>query len=222
MMRSGSMKKRKMKLLSKKGKLYVVGPDGGYSEPWVGPLGLYDLVWEYKEADTVLFTGGSDISPELYGEANAHSWPAPQRDQFEVPYFHRAVEDGKAIIGICRGAQLVCALTGGKLFQHVDGHVGSHPMHTDDGRVMRTSSLHHQLMRPAGEFRLLAWSENRGGNTYLNEEHHDYGHPDSDKDPEVILHPKIRALGIQGHPEMLAYDHPTNDYFRSLAKTYIL
>lgn len=204
--------------MRKKGKLYVVGFNGGYSEPWEY---IYDVVGSYERADTILFTGGADISPGLYGERNICSGPIFARDKLEVPYYYRAVKDGKAILGICRGAQLVTALHGGKLFQHVEGHIGRHNMTTTDGEILPVSSLHHQMMRPSGNFKLLAWSMNRGGRSYLNEDNPDYGHPDSDKDPEVVLYPDIRALAIQGHPEQMNPVCDTNEYFRKLAKEHL-
>jgi GMP synthase-like glutamine amidotransferase len=199
-------------------KLYVIGTDGGYSTPW---LSLFELTKDPLQADVVLFTGGSDISPELYGEENKFSHPYPERDQFEVPWYQWAVQNDKAIIGICRGAQLVCALSGGKLYQDVSGHTVAHKIVTDDGRVMGMSSVHHQMMRPAGNYVLLAWSEKRS-HYYRTGDNATNTRSDLDVDPEIVWYPDIKALCIQGHPEFM---NPATDgvkYCLELAQRFII
>ena len=66
-----------------------------------------------------LFTGGHDVDPSLYGEEkNALCGPAcMERDRLEQTVFCMAWEDRKAVLGICRGLQLINVLMGGTLFQ---------------------------------------------------------------------------------------------------------
>ena len=109
--------------------------------------------FEFEPDDVVLFGGGADISPTIYNHsvstftgASAH---LSFRDSNEVRHFRQAVKTGCGIIGICRGAQLACAMSGGSLIQHVDNHSGGdHTMKTHDGRVIMVSSVHHQMMNP--------------------------------------------------------------------------
>lgn len=66
-----------------------------------------------------LFTGGHDVDPSLYGEEKTGlCGPAcMERDRLEQNVFRMAWEDHKAVLGICRGLQLINVLMGGTLFQ---------------------------------------------------------------------------------------------------------
>ncbi len=201
--------------------MYVVGGSLGYYKPWAS---MFSMTPNVEEAHCLLFTGGEDIDPSWYGEKNRSSHPNKARDDREVPYFRWAVAKNKPMIGICRGAQLFTALTGGKLYQHVTGHArgGGHMMQTSDGRQLPVSSLHHQMCRPAGKYELLAWSEHLSDG-YPTEEDVDNAVPECAKgDPEVFWIPKVKALCIQGHPEFMDTNCKTNKYFRELADQYIV
>lgn len=216
----------KVKVAKKEGPrrpfLYVVGPQKGYSAPFKP---IFELTMNPGQAEVVLFTGGEDINPELYGEKNVHSgWVNPERDNYEVNAFKIFKREKIPMIGICRGAQLLTALNGGKLYQHVNGHaIGRrHEILTDDGRRYPMTSLHHQMMRPAGEYKIIAWTGNLS-NVYLTGDDGDHNvEPEREIDPEIVWYPGIRALCIQGHPEMMETDCPTNDYVRELAEKYII
>jgi GMP synthase-like glutamine amidotransferase len=201
--------------------LYVVGGDHGYYRPWASVFAMADSP---EEAQACLFTGGEDISPELYGEKNVASYPNPRRDAYEVQYFEYFKERKVPMIGICRGAQLICALNGGTLFQDVPNHVGEHVMVTEEGREYEVSSCHHQMLRPKGNYRVIAWSPEKL-DYYTHEKggkkHTIHENPQG-KDPEVVYYNDLRALCIQGHPEFMPTNHITNDYFRLLARQLLL
>ena len=64
----------------------------------------------------ILLTGGQDVDPELYGE---HPLPecgkiSPHRDRTDRIVFQYAMERDLPLLGICRGAQLINVLLGGK------------------------------------------------------------------------------------------------------------
>ena len=70
--------------------------------------------------DGLLFTGGQDIFPGIYGEeTSALCGPVcAERDEMESWLFSKAVLTmDKPAFGICRGIQLFNALLGGKLYQ---------------------------------------------------------------------------------------------------------
>lgn len=78
-----------------------------------------------KIADAIVFSGGEDINPNLYG-ADFH--PTVQgvsfeRDEFERKLFEKAVEKKIPILGICRGMQLINSLMGGDLYQDINSEV---------------------------------------------------------------------------------------------------
>ena len=68
--------------------------------------------------DGFLFTGGHDVSPELYGEKpieNICSYK--MRDDMEGIVLEKAIETDKPVLGICRGIQFINAALGGTLYQ---------------------------------------------------------------------------------------------------------
>lgn len=72
-----------------------------------------------------LFTGGHDVDPSLYGEEKTGlCGPAcMERDRLEQTVFRMAWEDHKAVLGICRGLQLINVLMGGTLFQDLSSQI---------------------------------------------------------------------------------------------------
>ncbi len=149
------------------------------------------------------------------------------RDQAEAKLFAKAVDAGLVILGVCRGAQLGCALSGGILIQDVSGHGIDHMVTTIDGRSFRSSSLHHQMMYPWDvEHELIAWcnypkSEDYVGLTDIEMEKwptQQYDTKDLPIEPEIVWFPKTKCLGIQGHPEMMDSDCIFNQYLQNLVK----
>lgn len=202
-----------------KKKLFVADYKG-YAEPW---LGLFVLTDNIKDADCLMLTGGEDINPANYGEKPGSHTYFSNRDRYELAFCQIAQDKNIPIIGICRGAQQLCALAGGKLIQHVSGHHHTHPITTDRGATLSMSSLHHQMMRPEGtDHHLIAWASGLS-HTYLNGDDEEiYGqNAHLEHEPEIVFFPKVRGLAIQGHPEMMRRDHPTVAYCNKLAQEYL-
>jgi gamma-glutamyl-gamma-aminobutyrate hydrolase PuuD len=157
------------------------------------------------EYDAIVIEGGADIHPSLYNNPNTDSHVADtpsRRDIIEREAINDAISKGALIIGICRGAQLACALAGGRLVQHVNNHGGSHPVVTNDGKIFNVSSVHHQQMYPWDvEHDMLAWSTDKFSDCYrgygINMDKHQV-------EPEAVYFPKIKALAFQWHPEWYA------------------
>jgi anthranilate/para-aminobenzoate synthase component II len=107
------------------------------------------------------------------------------------------------MIGVCRGAQMMCAFAGGYLIQHVRGHQTDHFITTSEGDTFRTTSCHHQMMYPYNiPHEMLAWSTENRSTIYEGEIGEDLSdRMASRKEPEVVYYPTIRGLAIQGHPE---------------------
>lgn len=204
--------------------------------PWhsevvrVSGLNSFDhLLNIYKDAKILAcFGGGADVHPSLYGHVNIASGVGPKpsyRDIAEQVMFNKLVNLKIPIFGICRGAQLVCALSGGALIQDVSNHATgrTHPIITKDGREILMSSYHHQMMMPMKvEHELVAWSTNLSSNI---------GAWDSrkmvvpkefwDKEPEIVYFPKVNALAVQGHPEFMSMDSEATCYTRELIQQYL-
>lgn len=187
-------------------KLLFVPDSRGYAQPF---LGIFNLTSDPETADVLMLTGGADILPKWYGEKpHFTSYHSPTRDEYEKYFFDMFKAQDKPILGICRGAQFLCAMAGGKLVQDVTGHHGSHDLHTYDGHTMRTSSIHHQMMRPENtKHQLLAWSDQRSSH-YKNGDDEDVYNGVLEREPEVIYFEDVRGFGIQGHPEAMYEDAP--------------
>lgn len=69
--------------------------------------------------DGFLFSGGHDVSPELYGEEKLPECAVccPERDAMERRLLPAALKRNRAVLGICRGIQLINAVLGGTLYQ---------------------------------------------------------------------------------------------------------
>jgi gamma-glutamyl-gamma-aminobutyrate hydrolase PuuD len=77
--------------------------------------------------DGLVFSGGSDLDPELYGE-QAHpetdGW-VRERDDFELGLMQAALARDVPLLAICRGSQVLNVALGGDLEQHVPDRVNT-------------------------------------------------------------------------------------------------
>jgi putative glutamine amidotransferase len=86
-----------------------------------------DAVEETLDAlDGLLFSGGADLDPDLYG---AEQHPAtdgvrPERDRAELALLEAALERDMPVLAVCRGSQVFNVARGGDLVQHLPDVVG--------------------------------------------------------------------------------------------------
>lgn len=155
--------------------------------------------------DGIIFTGGSDVNPELYGERpHATCYVKPERDQAELLLLHAAIELRLPILGICRGMQLMSVAYGGRLHQHLPdvlGHNNHRPIdgakfgqhavtvtpgcraQTIIGDSLIVNSFHHQGVADPGRLRPTGWCP-------------------EDNLIEIVEDPDLPfAIGVQWHPE---------------------
>ena len=121
--------------------------------------------------DGVLFSGGADINPALYGqEKDALCGKLDdRRDEAELRLFRMVMEKELPILGICRGTQLLNVALGGSLIQHIPGHVGTtHAVSVEKDSLLypvtgdrcRVNSGHHQVIdRPGQGLNVIARNE---------------------------------------------------------------
>ena len=172
---------------------------------------------ELKEGDILLLHGGSDIHPGYYGKgrsslSGASRLPS-ERDRTEWALMTKAKAMNIPIIGICRGAQFLCAMQGGILFQHVTGHGGTHFVEVKNHKPFITNSIHHQMMQPAGNFEIIAglYNESKRSREYWDVcVEQDVNIAEVEVEPEFVYYPDIKGFAIQWHPEMMAHDTPAN------------
>lgn len=160
------------------------------------------------DADLVVFGGGSDVNPALYGEEPHPSvhWN-DERDTADMKLYLECLEKGVPMLGVCRGAQFLHVMNGGKLIQHLDNHHGDHKIYDVHGRawIDKVSSVHHQAVRPDSSLGItLLATSNKSDVRWYN---------DKDKDPrdgpsmdvEAFLYRDTCCIGVQGHPEYVGY-----------------
>lgn len=97
----------------------------------------------------VLLTGGQDVSPALYGET---ALPVcgelcPARDSMERELLNQALARDLAVLGICRGMQLLNAALGGALYQDLPAQRPSDCGHHMEAPYDREA---HRAVLPGG------------------------------------------------------------------------
>lgn len=179
---------------------------------------------DIKYADAVVFTGGEDVCPLFYGEEEVH--PSTrynyERDMLEAHIFTKARARGLPMFGICRGAQLLTVLNGGKLYQHVTYHAISsrHSITTADKKKLDVTSTHHQMMKPwKTEHELIAWSTYPLSTTYQDGELNESEEPVVE--PEIVYYPKTLSMACQYHPEYMEKESQGYKYYQSLIEEYL-
>lgn len=163
-----------------------------------------EIVKNLEDADLVVFEGGEDVSPFLYGEPSHPSTHTnKERDMYELRIFRRAQELGKKCLGICRGNQFLCVMNEGLLVQHQENPSFLHKIKTYDGKEIEMTSTHHQAAFPfnlsKNEYKILGWTENMLN--FHQDGNQQEMHPE--KECEVVYYPRTNCLGIQPHPEMM-------------------
>jgi gamma-glutamyl-gamma-aminobutyrate hydrolase PuuD len=213
--------------------LYWVGGGTGQTDPFTDLFKTHKEVTKKEDMtdpDSVLVLwGGDDISPSLYGHLPGKHTNSTtnlsSQDKLEMSVFLRAVELNIPILGICRGAQLACALSGGTLYQHVDNHEQGHNVECSDleGKVtiMHASSIHHQMMNPTTVYhKVLAVASPK-----LSQKHFSGGNDMDLKveyEPEVVFFPHTQSLAIQPHPEFMNPSSAFVEYSRMLTKKLLI
>lgn len=185
---------------------------------WIDEIEIVDSI---TKADIVIFTGGPDVSPEIYGESKHHHLTNVNihRDKVDQAFFLKAKAKNKFLIGVCRGAHFLSSMSGGKVIQHVNNHArkDGHEIKTIEGDVHFITSTHHQMMYPysAKKYEILAVSSPMLSDCFFRNNIHVYPMVE---EPEVVYYPETRALCIQGHPELMAKEEAVIEYLNKLIK----
>lgn len=183
-------------------RFHLTAPDNNVSE-LIKRRG-HTVVGAFQDKfDGLVIPGGADISTSLYGDEKlGQTWSNFKNDAPEI-FKIRAMPKRFPKIGICRGAQMLNAINGGKMWQHVDNHGRAHEMQLGTGEIIMTTSVHHQMMIPGPNVAMLATSREA-------DKKHKYGvyersvatKPGRDFDePEMMYYPQTNSYCVQGHPE---------------------
>lgn len=195
--------------------VYVVGGDVNYAN-WFDD---YKITKKLEDSDLVIFTGGEDVHPSLYGEpVGKRTYCNLKRDLAEKKIFEKAKALKIPMIGICRGSQFLCVMNGGKLVQHQNNPEYIHDVKTAYHGTLKITSTHHQAAYPFNlskyEYNIIGWTEN------LSEFHLDGNDNElkPEKECEIVEYYRSKSLGIQGHPEHLSYQKDYPESINTLKK----
>lgn len=195
----------------RRNKVYIVGTDYAIARMYQSKHFL--VVNSIRAADIVQFTGGSDVSPELYGEkTHPLTLNNPVRDKKEKEVFEWCVENDKAMVGICRGGQFLNVMNGGKMWQHIDNHaIGStHEAYNPiTGLRFQVTSTHHQMMRPDLEKGEVILGANLTTMVQTATETLKLNGPDI----EAVWYKDTKCFCYQPHPEYMAGKGACRDFF---------
>lgn len=169
---------------------------------------LVDLV------DGVLISGGDDIDPSTYGDANTDSVKVNQAaDKFEIAVVEAARRQDKPVLAICRGLQLLNVALGGTLEQEVTSAGGVHDLISDDHEEMN-ARRHVVVFEPGSLLAGMYGTDEVKVNTLhhqglarLADEMVIEGRTDDGLVEAARCEGDWWALGVQWHPERLDGDH---------------
>jgi putative glutamine amidotransferase len=175
--------------------------------------------------DGLVFAGGGDIDPAVYGSSAHPSIDRvdPVRDTFELELAQKVFGSTIPVLGICRGFQLLAVASGGDLIIHIPDEIGEEIKHkaTNGGSIkhyvqvelqsrlaiitgstkFEVESMHHQAVREVSmDWRVMAKSED-GLIEALEYKNHRW------------------MISVLWHPEMSLEDSNHQNIFRALVES---
>ncbi|MEY2591541.1 MAG: putative glutamine amidotransferase [Acidimicrobiaceae bacterium] len=203
---------------------YVTAVAAAGGMPFVLPiLDPTDAADAVEGLDAILFAGGGDIDPVLYGAVAAPEVAGVdrRRDLYELELLHAALERHHPVLGVCRGLQVINVALGGTLVQHLPdvsavshrdvsrAREPAHPVSVAPDNVLiellgsttiDVNTLHHQAVDVIGRDLVVAARA-------------------ADGTVEALTSAEGRRLvGVQWHPELLTHDGVSAKLFRWLVE----
>ena len=183
----------------------------------------------YERLDGVFLAGGVDIDPSSYKEdkLDVCGRTDPDRDRVELMLTRWAIEEGKPVLGVCRGMQVINVACGGSLLQdvaHASDRFAKHDYYPTQG--FARDHLAHAAMVAPGSYLQRVYGE---GPIEVNSMHHQGIAKLGDGLAATIHAPDELIEGIEGtgenflvgvqwHPEMLIErDAGTRRLFREFS-----
>jgi putative glutamine amidotransferase len=184
---------------------YVQAVEDAGGRPLVVPPSEEGVEETLDVLDGLIFSGGADLDPELYGdEAHEETFGVdPVRDKAELALLTAALERDLPVLAICRGSQVLNVGLGGDLEQHIPDQLG----HEGHKEVAGTFSEHPVEVLPGTRLHGVL-----GDGTEIKSHHHQgfrklgTGLREAarahDGTLEAVEDPTRRfALGVLWHPE---------------------
>lgn len=134
--------------------------NAGAAAVFIGPeVSVTDAVTRYAG---FIVPGGGDIGPLLYNEERIADLELEdeRRVKFDLELFPAAIKQGKPVLGVCYGMQLINVSLGGTLYQDIEAQKegginhreGGHQIGVDDNPYLakglyEVNSSHHQAVK---------------------------------------------------------------------------
>lgn len=212
-------------LMNMEAYLDAVSQVGG--APLMIPLGLpeeqLNALWQ--RLDGILFTGGGDVDPQVYG-GELHpsvSGVDADRDRVEFLLIRRAVAEQRPFFGICRGIQAINVALGGTLYSDISAQLPNALPHPHDPFTERELLPHtvrieagSRLAQILGRTHLPVNSLHHQGVRHLAEPLRPLAYAPDGLIEAVELPGHPFGLAVQWHPEWLQNQQPMQALFSAL------
>ncbi|MCZ8514265.1 gamma-glutamyl-gamma-aminobutyrate hydrolase family protein [Paenibacillus filicis] len=162
--------------------------------------------------DGLLLTGGSDVSPLLYGErpkANLGKL-STERDSFELALLDCALRRDMPVFCICRGLQMLNVALGGSLYQDLVTDLGAEHFHSHK-QFRKWQATHTVQIDKDSKLYQMSGVEQLGVNSYHHQaikalgEHLKVSALSEDHIIEAVESTYHRfVVAVQWHPEMMS------------------
>lgn len=167
----------------------------------------------YERVDAILFAGGNDIDPALFGE-KPHptvSDVSALRDKVEMWLMRWSLEEGRPILGVCRGMELLNIARGGNLHQDIATTLPEASDHNLSTAAKDIEHVAHVLrLEPASRLAHIVQTTSLGTNTHHHQAINKLGDKlravawAEDGVVEAIEDPSHQfIIGVQSHPESM-------------------
>ncbi len=169
--------------------------------PVLLPPGESDFDQILEIIDGLIFAGGGDIGPNLYGGSQHPSISRvdSERDKFEIALAQKVLNTTKPVLGICRGFQLLTVATGGNLISHVPDEFGNKIEH----RTGNSDSVEHLVqINPKSRLSKITGASEIS----VKSKHHQAAHtiPDGWQIVAQAADGVIEGMEYRPHPWMIA------------------
>ncbi|KHD46623.1 gamma-glutamyl-gamma-aminobutyrate hydrolase family protein [Streptococcus hongkongensis] len=187
--------------------------------PILLPIGNEETAKQHVSlVDKIILIGGQNVDPKFYNQSK-EAFDDDfflERDVYEIAIINEARRQGKPILGICRGLQLMNVILGGTLNQNIPNH----------WQKMPSDSYHHDIITNKDSFLFSIYGEKASINSFHHQSIKELGNGlevisrdprDNTIEAVVSNDPTFQFIGVQWHPELLQHisnaDFQLFDYF---------
>lgn len=173
----------------------------------------YDLQYIKElidEVDGVVFAGGSDFDPSLYGGDSLLVEEYSREDDIKaLDILEYTISTNKPVLGICRGMQLINIYYGGSLYEDIPSQYGTQISHRGEGKSLVNHDVYingSYLLELVGQDYMMVNSFHHEAIKYLADGLRVEAQSE-DGIIEAIINPYYPyMLGVQWHPEISYYE----------------